>query len=1085
MNLTHLNCKTKTSLLYGSADLKELIEQVKLSGQSSVGIADYGNIFNAINFYSACIKNYIKPIMGVTLFFVEDIAENRNQKIKESSHITLLAENNIGWKNLVRLCSEAYREENYYFSPKIDFKLLEKYKEGLIILLGPSYDGVISKNLIDELDSNGAILNHAAIFKAEALLRRFLGIFDCKNLFLEVQDHSFPEQKIINDRLRKLGTKYNIRTVYTNNVHYVNKSDAEAHHALLSMSNGTYNKVTRTDFSHEEFFLKEVKEIDDSNILIEEIELSSEIADRCDVEIDTIKRRLPKYKFLPNNHSSSSYLKELAENGLHKLNLHKNKIYSDRLKRELADIDEMGFADYFLIVHDVMSWAHSQNILCGRGRGSAGGSLTSYCLAITDVDPIKYDLIWERFLNKGRGGLPDIDTDFPTSKRQEVLAYIKERFGKENVAQLVTLNGLQARAVLKEVFSIYGMPFEEANKITSLIPFKNEEHSQISLDEAISSVPELQKYEEKYKPWFAIARNLEGCYKSTGLHAAAVVISDVAFEDSDYPLTRSKDGDMIFGWEMKTVEKLSLLKLDILGLNTLDDVQETFALIKDTRNQTLSRDLIPLDDAATFSTISQGMTFGIFQLESNLGRNWAKKIQPSNIEEIASLISLIRPGPLDSGLADNYTKNKNEGNFKSIHEKLTEVTKRTYGQPIYQEQIIFACQKLAGMSLIDSDLVRKTLGKKLPEELKTWKNRFIEGCYDNDISEKEAEDIWEKIEKFAGYSFNASHAIAYALLAYETAYLKTNYPVEFFCAKLKNADGDLEKISALIYEAKLFGISVLPPNIKSASKNFSILNDKSIIFGLSSLKNVGATAIRDIVYLSNKYQNFDDILLEILFGKNKINTAVLEALIKSGTFDAFGEPRVRMLAKQELFEQLTVKEVDLIKDLKNVDLIASCRFICDERNADAIKKISHKTPNINRRQKISEMIDTYIKRDLFDNKMSNILWEKQYLGLSLSGAESDLFKSRDKCVHVANSEITGSFELCVFLEAIRKITTKNNEPMAFATIRDNTYSLDNLVIFPRQFALYEPLLQKDTLLRIYGEIDKRGSPIAKRIDKIS
>ena len=1088
MSFCHLSVKSKASMLYGASDIESLIAACKLNKQVAVALNDYANTFNAIKFYSLALKSGIKPIMGVTCFFIEDCKEAKEQKIRGFSHITLIAKNNVGWKNINRIVSVSNDENHYFFVPRVDFKLLEKYKDGIIVLSGSAKDGVISCNLADKKDSNGAIVQHSAIFKAEALTRKFISIYGKENFFIELEKTGQKEEGVIVDRARKIAQKYGLACIATNNVHYVEQAEAESHQTLLSMDNGGYIKNSTTDFSAECFYLKTEQEMQQLGFTQEELENTQKIADLCDVKINITGKRLPVYQYLPNGKTADFYLKELCDKAMIKNGIAENKIYQNRLVKELSDIKEMGFSDYFLIVHDVVDWIRSKNILLGHGRGSAGGSLVSYLLGITKIDPIKYGLIWERFLNKGRGGLPDIDTDVPRSKRQEVLEYIKKRFGGNRVAQLVTLNGLQARAILKEVFRVYDLPFEEANKITSLVPAKSEDHGNITLSEAIASVPELQEYEKKYKPWFAVARYLEGCYKSTGLHAAAVVISDVPFEESEYPLTRSKDGNLVFGWEMETVDNLGLLKLDILGLNTLDDVQETIDLVEQRSNIKIKRDSISLSDEKTYALLSQGLTTGIFQLEKQLGKTWSKNLEPSNIEQLSDCISLIRPGPMDSGMHEQYRSVKLELSAPEyLHELLIPILDKTYSACLYQEQVIEICQKLAGMSLIDADKVRKAMGKKKPEEMEVWKMVFINGCIKNKVTKKIAEDIWKFVETFAGYGFNKSHGIGYGLLAYETAYLKANHTTEFFCAKLKNADGDLEKISNLVYDAKLFGISILPPRVTNKNKDFSIVDSKTICFGLAAVKGVGAAAINDIIKLADQSLNFDDVLWKLYTTKHKVNFGVTQALIKSGSFDDIDPYRVRMLAKLNLINELTANEIATVKFLmeseKIKDWVRIVKGLHDEQKINAIKAKypTIKMPNKGRRESICKIIADFDSKEIFDTKLQNITWERELIGLPLSGSESDGFIVRNKCRELVSGDIN-LFEIAVCVDNIKKIVTIRGEPMAFLTVRDSSYILDNMVMFPRQFKQYNKTIRIGSIIKIRGNMSDQGSPVVQNIE---
>lgn len=1101
MTFAHLNVHSKASMLYGSADIKKLVDRAKNLGQTAVALTDYSNVFDAINFYKVAKSADIKPIMGVDLYFCEDAEQLRIQKVRQVSHIVLLAENEDGWKNITRLVSRANTPEYFFYNPRVDFKLLEQYSEGVICLTGSSLDGVIASQLFDRLDEDGTVIQPAAIFKAEGLVRRFLKIFDTDHLFLEVQDTGLPEQQQINPRLRSIATKYGIRTVATNNVHYVEQHDAEAHKTLLDMNANQYSRATYTDFTPEEYYLKSREEMELCDFTQEELDATLEIAGRCNVEIDLKKRRLPNYKFVPEGKTSMQYLHDLVYEAFYNAHLElKNtqpgeESYIERLDRELADIEDMGFADYFLIVHDVMSWCEAQGMLLGYGRGSAGGSLVSYCLGITKIDPLEYGLIWERFLNKGRGGLPDIDTDVPRSQRQKVLEYIKERFGAGNVAQLVTLGGLQAKAILKEVFKVYGMPFDEANRITSLVPAKNDDHVAISLQEAIDAVPELKEYYNKYTPWFKVALALEGCYKTTGIHAAAVVISDVPFEDSPYPLARSKDGSLIFGWDMNTVDSLSLLKLDILGLTTLDDIQVTRNLVKERRGIELSRETMPLDDPVTLAMIGQGFTIGIFQIEKQLGRTWSKNLQPESIEELSDLVSLIRPGPMESNMHTAYRSVKNKGEDPAyIHPRLEPIMGPTYSALLYQEQVIYICQQLAGMNSVDADMVRKAMGKKKPEEMAKWKEVFVNGCVANDIDPMTADEIWGYIEKFAGYGFNKSHGVGYALLAYETAYLKANYTVEFLCAKLRHADSHpdkFEQMSALAYDAKLFDIEVVPPRVSMGNKDFAVVDDKHIAFGLTALKGVGTTAINDLVKLGRDCKTFDEILWSWKTKKSKVNTAVMMALIRGGAFDDIEEHRVESQGRFRLIDTLTDKEIELVQALAthqdgDFNWISIVRAISDEVKAPIIKdKYNVKVPNARRRPKIREALADYDGRELFDTKAQRIAWEQFYLGIALSGSEADIYKAQDSCIDLVKGGYPDmSFEIAVCIDGVREIVTKKGDPMAFLTARDKTYVMDNIVVFPRTFAQSKRLLEDGNVIKIRGKISDQGSLIADRVERL-
>jgi len=1097
MTFVHLTTHSHASLLHASSKPEELIAQAKLLGQPAMALTDYGNVSNAIHFYKAAEKAGIKPILGVEIFFTEDNTEYRDQKIRVTRHLVLLAENDKGWKNIVRMVSEANRPENFFYRPRVDFAMLEKYSEGVIALVG-GVDGVVSYHMYDKLDSDGNVRDRKAPFRASALLRRFLTVFDTDHLFIDVQDTGHSHEAELNQAIRDMALKYGVKTVATCAVHYVEPHHAESHRTLLEMNPSEYNRMTITNFSSEQYYVRSRDELEEV-LLPEELDRTVEIADRCNVTIDVKKRRLPRYRFIPNKLTAKEYLLELANKGFIERGLDEKsntKEYRERLDRELTDINEMGFADYFLIVHDVVSWCELQNMLLGHGRGSAGGSLVSYVLGITKIDPLQYGLIWERFLNKGRGGLPDIDTDVPQSRRQEVLAYIRERFGENNVAQIVTYGGLKARSVLKEVFRAFGMDFQEANHITSLVPAKNDDHTQPSLEEALAMVPALRAYEKKYKAWFAIARDLEGCYKSVGIHAAGVVISDTSFEDSAYPLCRSAKGDnLLFAWDMETVDTLSLLKLDILGLTNLDDIQVTMDLVREGGREPITRETMPLDDQEALSILSRGLNTGVFQLERQLGKGWSKQLKPENIDEISDLVSIIRPGPLDSGMAKQYRDVKcGESEPSYIHPLLEPILSPTKSACLYQEQVIRICQDLAGMSLIDADKVRAVMGKKKIKEMPKWKKTFQAGCLKtSSIQPDISEEIWAFIETFAGYGFNKSHGVGYGLLSYETAFYKAHYTTEFLCAKLRHCS-DHDDTKMLVYDARLFDVGVVPPRVSAGNKKFDVVGEKQIAFGLTALKGVGAAAITSVVALAElagdepSPHSFQTILWA-MFGDHKVNSGVVKALILSGAFDDFGVQRVRAFAQYELLASMSVKQREKLWDLyteqtTDHDWVRILRGAVTEEKFGAIKeKFDIVVANKPGRAKLRTKLAEYDATDPLDSPLQKMAWETEYLGLALSGSKADGFPVKDKCRDIVLNGYSGmTVELAVEVDSFREILTKKKrEPMAFLTCSDATYQLDNVVIFPHAYARHRGLLEEGAVIKISGSITDQGSVQAREL----
>jgi DNA polymerase-3 subunit alpha len=665
-----------------------------------------------------------------------------------------------------------------------------------------------------------------------------------------------------------------------------------------------------------------------------------------------------------------------------------------------------------------------------------------------------------------------------------VLAYIKDRFGHDNVAQIVTFSGLKAKAILKDLFNLYGVAFEDANYITSLIPAKNEDHTDITIQDALDKVPELRIMETKYKGIFSIAKNLEGCYKTTGVHAAGVVISDVPFDESSYPLARDKSGEPLFGWDMDDVDNLHLLKLDILGLSTLDDIQITRDLIKKNKGVKTSRETMPLNDPVTFSLFEQGLMTGVFQVEKQLGKTWSKAIKPQTVTEISDVVSLIRPATLDSGTAEQYRKVKNkEADFKPVHDLLAHQVKDTYGILLYQEQQIEACRVLARLSLIEADNIRKAIGKKKPEELKKWKSTFIDGCTNNGIATEKSEEIWNILEKAAGYSFNFSHGLSYAMLSYEAAYLKANYPLEFFCAKMRGCKSDFDKLKSLVYDAKLFDIDIIPPSIQRGNKDFDIIDDKTISFGLSALKGVGAAGVQKLVAVSKKCDDPKDIIYKSLESGDKVSSAILEVLIKSGCIPGI---RIRILADYKILSQLTPNERKILYAVDRPDWIMTIRDMSDESKFELLKdQTGLRMPNVSRRQKIREYLLDYDSTDFFDSDTQNASWERQYLGVCLSKAEEDLYTAQNKCIDIVRHGYADmKCEISVHVENVKQILTKHSDEMAFLVGSDDTYMIDNIVVFPKIYANHKSILEKGNVLKLFGKLDNRHSFIAYKIEKV-
>jgi len=1088
--MAHLHCHTRHSFLDGQSSIKKLVARVKELGMESLAVTNHGNIFCCVEFYQECKKVGIKPIMGMEAYLTDDHAN----KTRHAHHLILLAENEIGWNNIVRLTTRA--NENTYYKPRIDFKDLAEHKEGLIVLTA-CMAGPVSYWLFDKMTwakpGEESVLKEAAnIPKAYEYLRELVKIIDSDNLFLEVQDGGIPEQLIINDRLRKMAAEFNLPVVATQDSHYVYKEDAAAHGFLKAIAWGKAGvPAGESGFSTEEFYIKSREEwLEGSDLTEAEVDKTHEIASRCNVTLPLHQMRLPKYP-TTDPRPSIEILKERARKGWTRRKIEdKNEVYAKRAKHELADIEQAGLADYFLIVSDITDYCRDNDILLSPSRGSAGGSLISFLLGITQLDPIQYDLIWERFYNAGRiGSMPDIDTDVEKSRRDEVIEYIRKRFGEKRVAQIVTLSSLGAKQVVRDVFKVAGVDENTKNIIAGLIPAKNDDHTSISLAEAIKAVPKLKEYAEdddkfdikrygrvirttSWRELFDIAQRLEGCYKTSGVHAAAVVIADDDFDNAGIPLVRAKGEDnkpkMICGWDMDTIDTFGLLKVDMLGLATLDVLRSALAMIKarhvehaDMPKPQEFLNNLKLDDKKVFEVLLHGHTQGVFQLESNLGKSWSKKCKPTNIEEIAELTAIIRPACLDTGMAETYAKiKKGEENPSYIHPILKPILEPTLGILLYQEQVMAICQVVAGMDLKEADIVRKVVAKKKPEELKEKKARFLQGAKKT-VPVEVADEIWGWIEKQAGYGFNKSHAVGYAVVAYWTAWVKANYFLEFICANLRHAKNKANQqrtpqdvIALFINDGKLKDIDVTPPSLVKSDTDFTIIDDTTISYGFSHIKNVGNSALKSIK-ACRKAQSFADFLR--LAMANKMNKQVIEALICAGALDSFGVSRRSMKAQYTLWAATTDKEREQLAGLSGA-FLERLEALVDESTIESRKANKIKVPNVNRRLKLRELIKDFQKEPRRDTIAQILMWEKHYLGATLSGSMADLnvamSGARNTCIELGAGKIPvgGYVDLCVVVEDMREVTVKRGKTqgrqMAFITLSDSTYSLDGSCAFP-------------------------------------
>ncbi|MDP3143421.1 MAG: DNA polymerase III subunit alpha [Candidatus Omnitrophota bacterium] len=885
-DFVHLHVHTQYSLLDGACRIDQLVKAAVQQKMPALAITDHGNMFGAIDFYLSCQKHGIKPIIGCETYIAPASRfEKSARRIEEAAfHLILLARNEEGYRNLMKLVTSG-NLEGFYYRPRIDKEILAQNSKGLICLtacLQGEVPYLIEKGLANE-----------ALKSADD----YLQIFGKENFYLELQENGIPEQKKVNEGLLKISQELSVPIIATNDVHYLAKDHSYAHEALLCIqTQTTLDDPKRMRFQTQEFYLKDaevMKQLFSQHP--EAISNTLKVAERCNLELSFNQIHLPRYD-PPENQDKEQFLEGLCEQGLKNRYSEITRDIRNRLEKELQIIKQMGYASYFLIVWDFIHYAKQNNIPVGPGRGSAAGSLVSYLLGITDIDPLKYGLLFERFLNPERAGLPDIDIDFCYERRPEVIEYVTKKYGAQNVAKIITFGTMQARAVTRDVGRVTGMPYAEVDRIAKMIPPDQD----MSLAEALRTEPELNKLyknDDRVKQVIEIALVLEGLTRHASTHAAGVVISDQPLVNYA-PLFKTSDDEITTGYAMHALEKIGLLKMDFLGLRTLTVISEAIKIIKQTQGQEINFDKIALDDKKTFELLGKAQTEGVFQLESSGMRDLLKRMGPSRFEELIALLALFRPGPMGSGMLDDFIRRKNgEVTFRYDHPKLEPILKETYGIIVFQEQVMQIASALAGFSLTQADHLRRAMSKKIPEVMEQQRKIFIEGCAaSNKIDKGLASKVFDLIDYFSGYGFNRSHSAAYALISYRTAYLKANFPIEFMCALLTSERDNTDKIVEYVNEADNMGIEILPPDVSTSMAKFTVASDKSIRFGLLAVKNVGRSAIESIIQAREqaKFSSIFDFCERV--DLRLVNHKVIESMIKCGAFDFLRLHRSQMMA---------------------------------------------------------------------------------------------------------------------------------------------------------------------------------------------
>ncbi len=1065
MSFTHLHVHTEFSLLDGSSKIKEITKRAKELGMDSLAITDHGVMYGAIDFYRAALANGIKPIIGCEVYVAPGSRFDKEANAGEDRyyHLILLAENNKGYANLCKIVSKGF-VDGFYYKPRVDYEVLREFHEGIICL---------SACLAGEVQRFLARGDYQA--GKEAALR-YLDIFGKDNYFLELQDHGIPEQKNVNQQLLRLSDELGVDLVCTNDVHYTYADDVEAHDILLCIQTGKKKSdEDRMRYEGGQYYLKSPEEMADLfKYAPQALENTEKIAKRCNVTFEFGVTKIPSFP-VPEGYTSWTYLKELCENGLHKrypvfkgekdenCKLSREEL-EDRLNYELNTIKSMGYIEYFLIVWDFIHFAKSSGIAVGPGRGSAAGSIVSYCLEITDIEPMRYNLIFERFLNPERVSMPDIDVDFCIERRQEVIDYVGRKYGKDHVAQIVTFGTLKAKGVIRDVARVLDMPYAQADAIAKMIP--NDLH--MTLDIALKQSKELRDLYEgdsDVKYLIDMSKRLEGLPRHASMHAAGVVICGKPV-DEYVPLSRASDGSITTQYIMTTLEELGLLKMDFLGLRNLTVIQNALRFIKKNRGLDIDLNKIDYSDKNVLHYIGTGNTEGIFQLESSGMKSFMKELKPESLEDIIAGISLYRPGPMD--FIPKYIEGKNNADSVTYDcPQLESILEPTYGCIVYQEQVMQIVRDLAGFSLGRSDLLRRAMSKKKADVMAKERKVFvygdesenIKGCVNNGISEAIANKIYDEMTDFAQYAFNKSHAAAYAVVTYQTAYLKYYYTAEFMAAMLSSVMDMTDKVAEYVYSCRSMGIKILPPDINEGESGFSAKGD-SIRYGLTAIKNVGKAVIDNIVAEREArgiYKDLEDFISRT--APLGVNKRAIENFIKAGAFDSFGATRKQMMM---VYAQI----VDSVNQDKK-DTMQGQMSLFDIADEDQKKNYKMQMPNVgeyDNDQKLEfekEVIGIYASGHPLSDMEGK--WKRVITNMSLDFAvpeEGENYKIKDKSRVTVGGIIT----------TVTRKFTKRGEQMAFLTLEDLVGTVE-IVVFPRQFDKYREILMEGRKIFITGETD--------------
>jgi len=1062
MSFVHLHLHSQYSLLDGANRLDDVLAAAKSAGMPAMALTDHGNLFGAIEFHDKARRHGIRPVLGMEAYVAQGSHLERDPQRGSSNHLVLLARNETGWKNLIRLASTAYLE-GFYYKPRIDHELLRRHSEGLLGL---------SACLKGEINER---ITGRRIDEAEAVARQYREILGEGNFYLEMQDHGIPEQRAANEVLRTMSRKLELPLVVTNDCHYLERGDSFAHDVLLCI--GTQRLLQDEDrmrYASEEFYLKSAEEM--HRLFPQDgaaVEATLAIAERCDVVIPEGSFHLPAFP-VPAGETVDSFFERAAREGFEErlgelrrrnpgaFERNPEEIYRERLRYEIEVIHRMGFAGYFLIVWDFIRHARENGIPVGPGRGSAAGSLVSYALRITDIDPLQYDLLFERFLNPGRISMPDIDTDICQRRRGEVLQYVTEKYGRDRVSQIITFGTLAAKGVLRDVGRVMGLPYASVDRIAKLLP-----EMEKSLGEAAKSVDALaseMRRDPQVREVVEVGSRLEGLTRHASVHAAGVVITPGRIDDI-VPLYKTSRDEVVTQWDMKGVERLGLLKMDFLGLRTVTVVDDTLRILAH-QGIELDLDAVALDDPETFRLFAEGRTSGIFQFESSGMRDMLRRAQPSRFEDLAAFNALYRPGALSVGMVDEFIQRKlGKKKVSYILAETEPILRETYGVIAYQEQVMQIAGTIAGFSMAEADLLRKAMGKKNAEVMAEQKQKFVDGAEAKGFSRRKVEELWNFIEPFAGYGFNKSHSVAYAMLAYKTAYLKTHYPVAFMAAMLSSEISSTDDVVKYVAECREMGIPVLPPDVNVSEWAFTV-EGGAVRFGLGGIKGLGEGAAEGILAARRRlgrFQRLDQVVYEV--DSRSVNQKVLEVLIKSGALDGFGEHRLALLRS-------VGRMVDWAQRRRREEEAGQGSLFAASAGTTAPAVESGAPPW---------------------SESERLLAEKEALGFFLTGNplaefENELARLTSHTVRAIKESPPAQATVGGLVTRMKRIKIKSGpnagKVMGRFALEDLSGTVD-VAVFVDQLRRFETLLVEDSAIVVRGSVRERGGDVEITLEEVT